>query len=59
MTFYSFEELAEAFSSGGLHPLDLKNGVSNAVTKLLKPVAEYFERKPENLEKMRHLKITR
>ena len=59
VTFYSFEELAEAFSAGGLHPLDLKNGVSNAVTKLLEPVAEYFEKKPENLEKMRRLTITR
>jgi len=59
ITFYSFEELAESFSAGELHPLDLKNGVSNAVTKLLEPVAEYFEKKPENLEKMRRLTITR
>jgi len=59
VTFYSFEELAEAFSKGGLHPLDLKNGVSDAVIKLLEPVAEYFEKKPENLEKMRRLTITR
>jgi len=59
VTFHSFEELAEAFGKGELHPLDLKNGVSEAVVKLLKPVAEYFEKKPENLEKMRRLTITR
>jgi tyrosyl-tRNA synthetase len=59
VTFHSFEELSEAFRKGELHPLDLKNGVSEAVVKLLAPVAEYFERKPENLEKMRQLTITR
>jgi tyrosyl-tRNA synthetase len=59
VTFHSFEELAEAFSRGDLHPLDLKNGVSKAVVGLLEPVAKYFERKPENLEKMRMLAVTR
>jgi tyrosyl-tRNA synthetase len=59
VTFYSFEELAGAYEKGELHPLDLKNGVSDAVIKLLEPVAKYFEKKPENLEKMRKLTITR
>jgi tyrosyl-tRNA synthetase len=59
VTFYSFEELASAYEKGELHPLDLKNGVSDAVIKLLEPVAKYFEKKPENLEKMRKLTITR
>ena len=59
VSFHSFEELAEAYSKGELHPLDLKNGVSNAVIEILKPVGEYFEKKPENLEKMRQLQITR
>ena len=59
ITFYSFEELAETVSKGELHPLDLKNGVSEAVVKLLEPVAKYFEKNPENLKKMRQLTITR
>jgi len=59
ITFYSFEELAETYSKGKLHPLDLKNGVASAVIKLLEPVAKYFEKKPENLEAMRKLTITR
>ena len=59
ITFYNFRELGEAFERGELHPLDLKNGVSNAVIKLLKPVADYFEKKPENLERMKELTITR
>ena len=59
ITYNSFEELAQAYSKGDLHPLDLKNGVSTAVTELLQPVAEYFEKKPENLEAMRRLQVTR
>jgi len=59
ITYHSFEELAQAYGKGDLHPLDLKNGVSVAVTKLLQPVAEYFEKKPENLEAMRRLQVTR
>ncbi|UCD43901.1 MAG: tyrosine--tRNA ligase [Candidatus Bathyarchaeota archaeon] len=59
VTFHSFEELAETYEKGELHPLDLKNGVSSAVIKLLEPVAEYFEKKPDNLEQMRKLTITR
>jgi tyrosyl-tRNA synthetase len=57
--FYNFEELAEDYSKGNLHPLDLKNGVASAVTKLLEPVAKYFEKKPENLDAVKKLTITR
>jgi tyrosyl-tRNA synthetase len=57
--FHSFEELAQTYSKGDLHPLDLKNGVASAMIQLLKPVHEYFERNPENLEKMRKLEVTR
>ncbi|MBD3172594.1 tyrosine--tRNA ligase [Candidatus Bathyarchaeota archaeon] len=59
ISFENFEELADIYSKGDLHPLDLKNGVSASVIKLLEPVHEYFEKKPENLEKMRGLEITR
>ncbi len=59
VVFQSFEELAQTYAKGDLHPLDLKNGVSDAMIKLLEPVAKYFEKKPENLEMMRRLTITR
>jgi tyrosyl-tRNA synthetase len=59
IVFHNFEELAQTYAKGDLHPLDLKNGVSDAMIKLLEPVAEYFEKKPENLEKVRRLTITR
>jgi len=59
VTFNSFEELAETYSKGDLHPLDLKHGVAAAVTELLDPVAKFFEKKPENLEAVRKLTVTR
>jgi tyrosyl-tRNA synthetase len=59
ITYYSFEELARAYGKGDLHPLDLKNSVSAAVTKLIQPVSDYFENKPENLQAMRRLQVTR
>jgi tyrosyl-tRNA synthetase len=59
ITFYSFEELAVTYSKGELHPLDLKAGVAESIIKLLHPVTKYFEKKPENLEKMLELTLTR
>jgi tyrosyl-tRNA synthetase len=59
IVYNSFEELALAYSKGELHPLDLKNGVSSAVISLLEPVQKYFEKKPENLEAMYRLQVTR
>jgi tyrosyl-tRNA synthetase len=59
ITFHRFEELAQAFSIGDLHPLDLKQGVSTAVVDLLEPVANFFKNKPENLEAVKTLIVTR
>ncbi len=43
VTFTSFEELAEAYSSGALHPMDLKAGVAEALVALLTPAREHFQ----------------
>ena len=58
-TFESFESLANVYSKGKLHPLDLKNGVTNALTEILSPVREHFNKYPETLEKMLKIEITR
>jgi tyrosyl-tRNA synthetase len=58
-TFSSFEKLAKVYSEGKIHPLDLKNGVSEALTEILEPVREHFRRHPETLEKMLKIEITR
>ena len=57
--FESFENLANIYSEGKIHPLDLKNGVTNALTDILKPVREHFQKNPETLEKMLKIEITR
>jgi len=59
LTVESFEELAKLYASSGLHPLDLKKAVAESVAKILEPVRLYFERKPENLDKMKKLRVTR
>ena len=52
----SFErpsELIEAYNSGLVHPLDLKNGVSEGLVSLLDPVRRYFSSNSEASELLR------
>jgi tyrosyl-tRNA synthetase len=52
LEFSTYEALAEAFT-GGLHPLDLKNATADHINKILAPVHLFFEKHPENIQKMR------
>ena len=45
----SFEDLARAYASGGLHPQDLKSAVARSLNEALGPVRSYFDAHPENL----------
>jgi tyrosyl-tRNA synthetase len=45
--FKSPEELVSAYQKGSIHPLDLKNAVSDGISSLLAPVREYFQKVPE------------
>jgi tyrosyl-tRNA synthetase len=58
-TFNSYTELEKAYVKGKLHPLDLKEGVAQALTEILSPVREYFSRHPKNLEKMKQIEVSR
>ncbi len=58
ITFERYEDLRNAYLHGEVHPLDLKNGVAEAIIKILKPVREYFKRKPKLLEEMRRIEIS-
>lgn len=53
LSFSSYEELTEAYFSGSLFPLDLKNGVADSLIKILEPVRKYFQERPENYNEMR------
>jgi tyrosyl-tRNA synthetase len=57
--FHDFAELEKAFEEGKIHPLDLKNSVSEALASILKPVREHFQKKPDLLEEMLKIEVTR
>jgi len=60
--FSSYSELEKAFSSGQLHPLDLKNTVADYIDKMIKPVREHFEKNKkakELFEFVKKEKVTR
>ncbi len=60
--FHDFQELAETYSKGNLHPQDLKNAVAEELTEILLPVRRYFESNREAkecLQEVRKSKITR
>jgi tyrosyl-tRNA synthetase len=56
LEFTSYEELEKAFLKG-LHPLDLKKTTAKYVNEMLKPIRAYFEKHPNNLDKMKEAGI--
>lgn len=59
VTYESYREVERAYVEGEVHPLDLKNGVAEALIDVLKPVREHFRRNPEKLERMMEIEVTR
>jgi tyrosyl-tRNA synthetase len=59
LTFGSYEQLLDTYSTKALHPQDLKKGASDSVAKVLEPVREYFSKHPGNLDRLKSLTITR
>jgi len=62
MNFTSYNQLAESFESGQLHPADLKAGVANYIDKLIVPVREHFEKDPtakKLYEEVQSFQVTR
>ncbi len=49
--FKTYEELEKTYSTGSLHPLDLKKAVAKKLNELLTPIRKRLENKPE-LEKL-------
>ena len=61
LDYNSYEDLEKDFIEKKLHPMDLKNGVAEAIIEMLEPARKHFE-KPEikeMLEEMEQLIITR
>jgi len=53
------DELKKIYSEGKLHPMDLKNAVTNELCEILKPSREYFEKNKHYLEQLTEKDITR
>jgi len=49
-TYGSYEEVKQAYSSGQLHPADLKSSVVDFLVERLRPVREFFSRDKEAME---------
>jgi len=57
-----YEELEKLYREGKIHPLDLKNAVSNYLNEVIKPIREHFEKDKkakELFEIVKNTKITR
>jgi len=57
--YVGYDALVAEYKSGALHPMDLKNGVVDALYALLEPVRAHFKAHPENLAFVQNLKRTR
>ena len=55
VVFTSFGELSRAFGGRELHPSDLKNATTRYLNEILEPVRAYFEKNPDNYERMLEL----
>jgi tyrosyl-tRNA synthetase len=57
--YYSYDKLKKDFGNGDLHPQDLKNAMTEALIKMLKPVREHFKNKKSLVRMFDEFKITR
>jgi tyrosyl-tRNA synthetase len=51
----SYEQLESLYTSGKIHPQDLKTNMAHFLTERLRAVREYFAQRPEILDRMRKL----
>ncbi|HID91460.1 TPA: tyrosine--tRNA ligase, partial [Candidatus Bathyarchaeota archaeon] len=58
LTLNSYEDLVREYIRG-LHPLDVKTAVADALIGILSPVREYFRRHPSYLRRVESMAITR
>ncbi|MBC7406096.1 MAG: tyrosine--tRNA ligase [Candidatus Parcubacteria bacterium] len=54
--YTNYDSLYEAYTSGSLHPMDLKNAVASSLFKILKPIYDYTVANPKPLEYLLNIK---
>jgi len=52
VVYSSYDELADSYSKGELHPADLKSATARELADVLEPAREYFKDNPENMTKI-------
>jgi tyrosyl-tRNA synthetase len=60
--YENYEALEHAYTSGNLHPQDLKNGVAEEISRIINPIRTHFEtdkQAKENLEILQKAQTTR
>lgn len=50
--FGTYGDIESTYAAGRLHPMDLKNGASEALIEILEPVRDYFKGNPKRLDEM-------
>ncbi len=55
--YASLEELCEDYTSGGLHPGDLKPALALHINKILQPVRDHFVNDPHAAELLKKVKV--
>ncbi len=55
LEFQSYDEVVQTYTTGKLHPMDLKAGVAQSMIEVLGPVREYFEKHPQNLKALQDI----
>ena len=61
-TYTKYEQLAEDYKSGALHPGDLKDGLKRSLNAILDPVRKHFEtnsKAKDLLKKVKQYRTTR
>lgn len=58
IVFHSFHDLAREYSLG-LHPLDVKMAIADALSEILSPVRGFFQRHPKYLAEVEAIEMTR
>jgi tyrosyl-tRNA synthetase len=51
-TFWRYEELKNKFREGDIHPLDLKNSISEKLIKILEPCRKHFKNKKDIIDEL-------
>jgi len=55
LSFASYEDLRDAYSTGKIHPEDLKKSSAAELAEILAPVRKHFEKNPDPLKRMADL----